>query len=80
MKTQKEEAEREATSSLSQREREVVQLLAQGLLYKQIAEKLGCSERTVKFHKARIAEKLGVKTPAEIAFRLSITTKNKLDV
>ena len=80
LKTQKEEAEREATSSLSQREREVVQLLAQGLLYKQIAEKLGCSERTVKFHKARIAEKLGVKTPAEIAFRLSITTKNKLPV
>ena len=52
-------------------EREVAQLLAQGLLYKQIAEKLGCSERTVKFHKARIAEKLGVKTPAEIALKLS---------
>lgn len=45
--------------------------------YKQIAERLGCSERTVKFHKARIAEKLGVKTSAEIALRLSSTAKNK---
>ena len=77
MRSQKEEAEREATSSLSQREREVAQLLAQGLLYKQIAEKLGCSERTVKFHKARIAEKLGVKTPAEIALKLTSSTKHE---
>ena len=74
-RNQKEEAERDATSSLSQREREVAQLLAQGLLYKQIAERLGCSERTVKFHKARIAEKLGVKTPAEIALKLSSNAK-----
>ena len=51
-----------------------------GLLYKQIAERLGCSERTVKFHKARIAEKLGVKTSAEIALRLSSTAKNKWDI
>ena len=80
LRSQKEEAEREATSSLSQREREVAQLLAQGLLYKQIAERLGCSERTVKFHKARIAEKLGVKTPAEIALRLSGTANNKLGI
>lgn len=79
LRTQKEEAAREATSSLSQREREVAQLLAQGLLYKQIAEKLGCSERTVKFHKARIAEKLGVKTPAEIALKLSSNSKNKFE-
>ena len=77
LRSQKEEAEREATSSLSQREREVTQLLAKGLLYKQIAERLGCSERTVKFHKARIAEKLGVRTSAEIALRLSSTAKNK---
>ena len=63
--------------SLSQREREVAQLLAQGLLYKQIAERLGCSERTVKFHKARIAEKLGVKTPAEIALKLTSSTKHE---
>lgn len=32
----------------------------------------------MKFHKARIAEKLGVKTPAEIALRLSGTANNKL--
>ncbi|WP_367891906.1 LuxR C-terminal-related transcriptional regulator [Turicimonas muris] len=56
---------------MSPREREVAVLLAQGLLYKQIADRLGCSERTVKFHKARIAEKLGVKTSVEIALKLS---------
>lgn len=39
LRSQKEEAKREATSSLSQRDREVAQLLAQGLLYKQIAER-----------------------------------------
>lgn len=57
LKNQKEETEREATSH-SQREREVAQLLAQDFLYKQIAEKLRCSDRTVKFRKAQIAEKI----------------------
>lgn len=78
LRSQKEEAEREATGSLSpKRARSRFSSWLQGLLYKQIAEKLGCSERTVKFHKARIAEKLGVKTPAEIALRLSTTQKKK---
>lgn len=52
--------------SLTQRELEVVRLLAQGLIYKQVAERLGCTERTVKFHKANVSERLGAKSIAEI--------------
>jgi DNA-binding NarL/FixJ family response regulator len=45
---------------LSVREREVLDLLATGLANKQIARKLGISERTVKAHLTRIYEQLGV--------------------
>jgi DNA-binding NarL/FixJ family response regulator len=45
---------------LSAREREVLDLLATGLANKQIARKLGISERTVKAHLTRIYEQLGV--------------------
>lgn len=34
---------------------------------KKIAEQLGISERTVKFHRASLCEKLGVKTTQELA-------------
>lgn len=65
----KEHSDKNRINNLSAREIDVVKLLSDGLIYKQIAEKLGCSERTVKFHKARIAEKLGVKTVAEIVLK-----------
>jgi DNA-binding NarL/FixJ family response regulator len=45
---------------LSEREREVVRLLVQGRLSKQIAAELGLSPRTVEKHRARISAKLGV--------------------
>lgn len=45
--------------SLSEREMEVLKLLAQGLLNKQIASQLFISERTVKFHVSSILGKLG---------------------
>ena len=46
--------------------REVLQLLAEGLLMKEIAELLHVSERTVAFHKYAIMNQLGVKTGAEL--------------
>lgn len=51
---------------LSAREREVLQLLAEGKLMKEVAAVLEISPRTVEFHKYRIMELLGVKTNAEL--------------
>jgi DNA-binding NarL/FixJ family response regulator len=51
---------------LSVRQCEVLQLLAEGLLMKEIAELLHVSERTVAFHKYTIMDQLGVKTGAEL--------------
>lgn len=50
---------------LSERELEVLALLAGGLANKQIAVKLGISEHTVKFHVSSIYTKLGVTNRAE---------------
>jgi DNA-binding NarL/FixJ family response regulator len=50
---------------LSERERQVLQGLAQGLVYKQIAEELDVSIHTVRNYIRRIYEKLHVRTGAE---------------
>ncbi|MGI8913136.1 MAG: LuxR C-terminal-related transcriptional regulator, partial [Chloroflexota bacterium] len=50
---------------LSPREREVLGLLAEGLLTKQIARSLGITERTVKFHVASLFAKLGAGNRAQ---------------
>jgi two-component system response regulator NreC len=51
---------------LSDREREVVRLIANGYTNPEIAEKLGVAERTVKTYRARAIEKLGFSSRAEI--------------
>lgn len=53
-------------ASLTAREREVFALLITGALNKQIADKLGNSERTVKAHRRAIMDKLGVRSVAEL--------------
>lgn len=50
---------------LSSREREVLELLSKGLLYKEIAEKLGVSYETVKKHLKNIYQKLHVQNKIE---------------
>jgi DNA-binding NarL/FixJ family response regulator len=57
---------RDTQRELSQREREVVQLLAEGKAMKEVATILDISPRTVEFHKYRIMEVLGLKTGAEL--------------
>ena len=60
-------ARREATlSSLSPREREVMNCLIRGLHAKEIGEQLGISHRTVEVHKAHIMEKMGVRSVIDI--------------
>ncbi len=54
-----------ASENLSQREQEVLDCLAQGLIYKEIAEKLGISYETVHTYIRRIYEKLQVRTRTE---------------
>jgi len=54
-----------AMEDLSPREREVLDLLSQGLIYKEIAEKLGISYETVHTYIRRIYEKLQVRTRTE---------------
>jgi two-component system response regulator NreC len=51
---------------LSEREREVVRLIANGYTNPQIAEQLNVAERTVKTYRARAIEKLGFSSRAEI--------------
>jgi len=53
--------------NLTSRQREVLQLLAEGLQTKEVALKLNLSPRTVEFHKYRIMDELGLRTAAEIA-------------
>lgn len=50
---------------LTPRELEVLQLLAQGLPNKAIAERLGVSSHTVKFHVNAILSKLGARSRTE---------------
>jgi DNA-binding NarL/FixJ family response regulator len=54
-------------SPLSQREREIVALVAQGYKNKEMAEKMFISEQTVKNHLHNIFDKLGVSDRLELA-------------
>lgn len=53
------------SETLSPREQEVLELLAKGFIYKEIADKLGISFETVRTHIRRIYEKLQVKSRTE---------------
>lgn len=60
-----------AVKSLPPRQRQVLELIAQGLLNKQIAWELKISEKTVKMHRALLMERLGVPTSADL-IRLAV--------
>ena len=51
---------------LTPREREVFALVVQGHLNKQIAGRLGTTEQTVKVHRGRVMQKMGVKSVAQL--------------
>ena len=57
-------------STLTERERQVMERVADGLPNKSIAAELSISERTVKFHRASLFEKLGVKSAAQLISRV----------
>lgn len=53
--------------SLTERERAVMQLVVEGLPNKLVADQLDISVRTVEVHRARVFEKMGVKSAVELA-------------
>jgi FixJ family two-component response regulator len=65
-----ERAERETVArrfeTLTPREREVMALVVQGLMNKQIAFELGASEKTIKIHRGRVMEKMNVRSVADL--------------
>jgi DNA-binding CsgD family transcriptional regulator len=52
--------------TLTPREKEVFDVISQGLTHREIGDMLGISPRTVEVHKGRVMEKLGAKTLAEL--------------
>ena len=59
-------AEDDPIRALTPRQREVLQLLAEGRSAKEVAVALGISARTVEFHKYQMMETLGYRTSAEL--------------
>jgi FixJ family two-component response regulator len=51
---------------LTPREFEVMQLVIRGMLNKQVGGQLGVAEKTVKVHRGRLMQKLGVTSVAEL--------------
>ena len=62
---------KELLAQLTPRERQVCDLLARGLLNKQIADEIGASERTVKIHRGRAVQKLGIGSITDLVRLLS---------
>jgi DNA-binding NarL/FixJ family response regulator len=58
--------QKDGIRELTPRQREVLQLLAEGYSAKEIADILNISHRTVEFHKYRMMEQLNIKTSAEL--------------
>jgi DNA-binding NarL/FixJ family response regulator len=77
-RTKERTTRRDESTRLTERQREIVQLLAEGKSAKEIATVLNISSRTVEFHKYRIMKDLGLKSAAELvhyAVRHGIITK-----
>ena len=60
---------------LTPREREVLQLLAEGYSMKEAADMLNVTPRTIAFHKYKMMEQLGIRTTAEL---IQLAVKNHL--
>jgi DNA-binding NarL/FixJ family response regulator len=74
--------EAQAKPPLSERERQVLQLLVQGLRMKEVAARLNIGVRTVETYRQRLAEKIGWRDLAhlrEYALRQGLVTSNLLD-
>jgi RNA polymerase sigma factor (sigma-70 family) len=74
---------RKLVGHLSPRERQVFERVVRGKMNKEIARELGTTERTIKAHRHRVMEKIGVASLAElvmIAERLGVLARGELAV
>ncbi|MEZ4654522.1 MAG: LuxR C-terminal-related transcriptional regulator [Candidatus Eisenbacteria bacterium] len=55
-----------AKTKLTPRQREILQLIAEGRSMKEIASELGITPRTVAYHKYAMMDALGIQTTAEL--------------
>jgi DNA-binding CsgD family transcriptional regulator len=71
MKTAPESSSRQAhrTKLLTERQSEILRLICEGHLNKEVAQLLQISTRTVDFHRARIMERVGARTASELVRR-----------
>ena len=65
--SQRAQARHAESDGLSDREREVMRLIAQGLRTREIAVKLSVSHKTVEKHRTNLMRKLGLRTAAAVA-------------
>ena len=68
---------RPAPGTISDREREVAELVLDGLTYKQIGEQLFISAKTVEHHIARMRQRLGLGSRGELFARLRILVNSR---
>lgn len=66
----RQELESAESASFTERELEVIKLKAKGYSYAEIAEKLGITERTVKYHLTQMLNRTGHETPGQLAYEL----------
>lgn len=79
--TVNENKEKSENNNLTSREKEVLELIAEGLINREIAKRLYISEKTVKNHVSNIFKKLNVsdRTQAAIyAYKNNITSENRI--
>jgi two-component system response regulator DctR len=58
---------RQRLATLSERERQVMELVLAGKLNKQIADELDIAMRTVEVHRASVFDKMGVRSAVDLA-------------
>jgi len=63
---------------LTEREREVMGAITQGKLNKVIAYELGVSTRTVEIHRARVMEKMGVRSVSSLTRKVAVLEENNI--
>lgn len=69
---------RELVASLTPREHQVLELVAQGYRNKQIAAELGTAEKTIKVHRGRLMHKLQVRSVASLVQLLGLCAEHGL--